>query len=116
MSDNFDSIRAILIAERDQICASLAGLAADDRSLAADAADPANRREQQNEGNSMDVERASLARLAASQTSQLAEVDAAIERLSAGRYGVCTGCHQPIPVARLEIRPMAERCVGCASR
>ncbi|MCB1456226.1 MAG: TraR/DksA C4-type zinc finger protein, partial [Nitratireductor sp.] len=29
-------------------------------------------------------------------------------------YGVCTECGEDIPERRLEIDPMAERCVNCA--
>lgn len=42
---------------------------------------------------------------------QRAEVEAALVRLDAGTYGVCVDCGQPIPDARLEVRPEAARCV-----
>jgi DnaK suppressor protein len=45
---------------------------------------------------------------------RLAEIDAALERLVAGTYGVCEVCGRPIPRARLEVRPMAQTCVSCA--
>ena len=43
-------------------------------------------------------------------------VEAALERLTAGSYGLCAGCHQPIPIARLEFLPTAERCVACEGK
>jgi len=46
---------------------------------------------------------------------ELAELDAAEARLSAGAYGICEGCGRDIPSARLLIRPAARRCVACAS-
>jgi RNA polymerase-binding transcription factor DksA len=45
----------------------------------------------------------------------LTEVEAAIDRLAAGAYGVCEQCGQPIATARLEARPAARTCIGCAS-
>jgi RNA polymerase-binding transcription factor DksA len=47
---------------------------------------------------------------------ELAELDAALERLAAGTYGVCASCGKPIPLARLRLRPAATLCVPCASR
>jgi DnaK suppressor protein len=43
---------------------------------------------------------------------QRAEVEAALKRIDEGTYGVCVDCGQPIPDARLEVRPEAARCVA----
>ncbi len=43
---------------------------------------------------------------------QRVEIVAALERLDAGTYGTCVDCGQPIPDARLEVRPEAARCVA----
>lgn len=43
---------------------------------------------------------------------QRAEVVAALARLDEGTYGTCVDCGQPIPEARLEVRPEAARCVA----
>lgn len=40
-----------------------------------------------------------------------AEVQAAIDRIDAGTYGICIDCGQPIDAARLEFRPEAARCL-----
>lgn len=45
---------------------------------------------------------------------RLAETDAALARVSAGTYGICLTCGNPIPAGRLEIRPAATHCVNCA--
>ena len=45
----------------------------------------------------------------------LAEVDQALQRLAAGRYGLCSDCGSAIPLARLQLAPQAQRCVGCES-
>jgi DnaK suppressor protein len=41
------------------------------------------------------------------------EIDAALERIATGRYGVCVQCGAAIPAERLEFRPFAARCVAC---
>jgi RNA polymerase-binding protein DksA len=48
-------------------------------------------------------------------TSIIAQVDAALQRMDAGTYGTCTRCGNPIPLARLELRPYGSTCVACAS-
>jgi DnaK suppressor protein len=48
--------------------------------------------------------------------AKLEQVDHALARLDAGTYGSCASCTQPIPAARLEVRPFAEHCVPCAER
>jgi RNA polymerase-binding protein DksA len=44
---------------------------------------------------------------------ELRLIDSALQRLSAGTYGVCTNCEQAIPMARLEAEPTAVRCIHC---
>ena len=48
-------------------------------------------------------------------TAILAMIDAALLRMDEGTYGICLGCHQQIPLARLELRPYGPMCVDCAS-
>lgn len=43
--------------------------------------------------------------------AQLAEVEAAFERLEKGTYGICEACGRPIEPARLEERPFARFCL-----
>jgi DnaK suppressor protein len=44
----------------------------------------------------------------------LAEVEAALERIEAGTYGVCQDCGQPIRKERLGAIPYTPRCLKCA--
>lgn len=48
--------------------------------------------------------------------ARLASVDAALDRLRAGEFGVCRECGDRVPEARLEARPDAEFCVPCCER
>ena len=43
----------------------------------------------------------------------LRQIDAALARLHAGRYGLCAACSEPIPVPRLRALPFATLCVTC---
>ena len=46
-------------------------------------------------------------------TQVMVEIDAALERIEAGTYGVCTSCGGEIPVDRLEAYPWASLCIDC---
>lgn len=46
--------------------------------------------------------------------SDIREAEAALVDLDQGHYGICEVCGQPIPAARLEIRPTTRTCVDCA--
>lgn len=43
-------------------------------------------------------------------------VDEALDRISAGDYGVCQRCEEPISPRRLEVLPWAKYCVRCQER
>jgi RNA polymerase-binding transcription factor DksA len=45
---------------------------------------------------------------------ELAQIEAALRRLAAGRYGTCMACGEPIGAPRLAAVPHAERCCACA--
>jgi DnaK suppressor protein len=65
------------------------------------------------EGDTLNVERDRLLRVAAEARAKVAEIDAALERVEAGTYGHCEACGKTIPHARLEVVPEATLCVGC---
>ena len=41
------------------------------------------------------------------------EIDAALDRMAAGTYGICVHCGAAIPEERLHLRPFAAGCVSC---
>jgi DnaK suppressor protein len=45
--------------------------------------------------------------------SALSEIDAALQRLVEGSYGICERCVEPIPWERLEVLPMTRLCTPC---
>jgi DnaK suppressor protein len=107
--------RDLLEAERQQALRRLAGLTGDFNEVVAASRDANADDEHDPEGATIAFERSQVAALVLLVQGQLAEVEAAIERLAAGAYGVCEQCGQPIATARLEARPAARTCIGCAS-
>jgi RNA polymerase-binding protein DksA len=43
----------------------------------------------------------------------LQAIDAALERIEAGTYGICANCGQPIGEERLEALPWTTQCIDC---
>ena len=44
------------------------------------------------------------------------QIQAALDRIRHGRYGVCDACNQPIAEVRLTALPWATRCLSCEER
>ncbi|MFI7060705.1 TraR/DksA family transcriptional regulator [Kribbella sp. NPDC050124] len=107
--------RELLEAERQQALRRLAALTGDFNEVVAASQDANADDEHDPEGATLAFERSQVAALVLQVQGQLAEVEAAIERLAAGTYGVCEQCGQPIAPARLEARPTARTCIACAS-
>ena len=55
-------------------------------------------------------------RVLGSEEDVLEQIEAALKRLEAGRYGECETCSATIPESRLDAIPYATRCVRCASK
>jgi DnaK suppressor protein len=49
------------------------------------------------------------------ETAELGDIEAALERIDAGAYGICTDCGVSIPPARMNAYPTACRCIDCQS-
>ena len=50
------------------------------------------------------------------ETQELAQIDAALQRLAAGTYGLCTVCGQAIAITRLKAWPDVARCITCQEK
>ncbi|HEV2702788.1 MAG TPA: TraR/DksA family transcriptional regulator [Steroidobacteraceae bacterium] len=46
-------------------------------------------------------------------SARLAQIDAALQRIEHGRYGICQSCGGPIGAERLQVEPRAPRCRHC---
>jgi DnaK suppressor protein len=94
-TDAWDSLRALLLEQRDECRAQ--------RELAlAETVAP--------HPDVVAVNRAATLR------ARIDEIDAALDRMVAGTYGTCVRCGAAIPLERLEVRPYAVGCVGCQQR
>jgi len=56
-----------------------------------------------------------LEALQAAEADDLAEVDAALQRIALGTYGRCERCGASIGELRLRAVPQARRCMSCAA-
>jgi RNA polymerase-binding transcription factor DksA len=59
------------------------------------------------------LSRAIGAALLEASASTVRGIESALARLKRNAYGKCSDCRQPIPAARLQVLPFAERCRGC---
>jgi DnaK suppressor protein len=83
----------------------------------ADLADIAAERESELEELAQEERAARLYdRLAEHERRELAAIDAALQRIAEGRYGICVDCGTEIPVARLRALPATPYCVECAEQ
>ncbi len=44
------------------------------------------------------------------------QIDNALLRIESGDFGICQGCGEEIPEARLDVFPYAKYCVSCAEK
>lgn len=109
-----ESARERLMAERADVSARIAALSRDFDAIVEANALVAIDDEHDPEGSSTAFERAHLAALLGQARDHMADLDRALERLERGDYGRCEVCGEPIPAARLEVRPAASTCVRCA--
>lgn len=111
-----DDFRPLLEQLRADAAARVAATAAALTELTHDREGSNDDDEHDPEGVTLSSEWSRLTGLAEAASFKLRQVDDAIARLDAGDYGICAGCGQPIPTARLEVRPFATHCVACAEK
>lgn len=110
-----DTVRARLLELRAHTTAQLADAAHELGDIVDASALVATDDEHDPEGATIAFERAQVSAVSEQLTRHLAEIDHALQRLDDGVYGTCERCGGPIADARLEARPSAVTCIGCAS-
>jgi DnaK suppressor protein len=101
------SMRQILVKRRDALRKALAG----DLSLLKEL-------RSQTSGDMVDAALDSVqdeisSQLAEVESRELARIENALERMRDGQFGICEGCSEPIPMARLNALPYATYCIKC---
>lgn len=109
-----DVARATLLAKRAEALERLRGLDASFTDIVEAAQDSNLDDEHDPEGTTVAVSRAQVASLAAETRLNLDAIDAALERVEAGTYGICSQCRAPIAPARLAALPATNTCISCA--
>jgi DnaK suppressor protein len=103
-----ESARARLTARRAELHQRLERVDADQRHLndplSADFAEAAN------QTSNDEV----LGAIGETVRAEIGDIDAALLRMTAGRYGICSACGKPIESARLAAVPYSLRCAACA--
>ncbi len=54
-----------------------------------------------------------LMNLSETQRSRVRDIEAALERMNKGVYGLCVRCEEEIPSRRMDVRPFSRYCVDC---
>ena len=111
-----DEVRRRLALEREQALTRLAALTGDHEAMVAASLDTNADDEHDPEGTTIAFERSQIGALVRQVRHHVAEVDAALDRVDAGTYGVCEVCGRDIGAPRLEALPAARTCIACASR
>lgn len=113
MTVDADNIRKILGDERDKLVHQLDELGSDENG---DLRPDLDFGEGFADAAAITSERTEVLGLIETLRIQLTDVDAAVEKLDAGTYGVCQSCGKDIGAARMEGRPTSRYCVDCKSR
>jgi DnaK suppressor protein len=56
-----------------------------------------------------------LFNLSETQRQQILDIEAALERIDKGEYGICMNCGETIAPRRMEVRPFSRYCIDCKS-
>ena len=56
-----------------------------------------------------------LFNLSETQQQKVRDIDAALERMAEGEYGICAECGEEISPRRMEVRPFSRYCIECKS-
>lgn len=111
-----EAIRRSLTAERSSTLARITAMSAELDALARASAGSNLDDEHDPEGSTVAFEREQFSALRSRAQQHLADIDAALERLADGRYGICERCGHPVAGQRLDALPTARLCFGCASK
>jgi len=105
-SSQFDKHREQLVSLRDQLASQI-------RSLSTAAVANQQPGEELADIGSDNFIRETELTLMDEEGQRISLINAALERLEEGTYGICVDCGEPIPEPRLDAKPYAAYCVDC---
>jgi RNA polymerase-binding protein DksA len=112
-----EQLRQALVDERERLTRQAEDLQREAETLAAEREQGDTQfDEESGEGDTVSVERERDLLLSASALRTIEEIDAALERMKKGTYGLCTPVGRRISVERLRAIPWATLCVDCKAR
>jgi RNA polymerase-binding transcription factor DksA len=107
-------IRELLLADRERTADLISSLSGNIASMVEASRLTTADDEHDPEGSTIAFERSQASTMLAAARNHLVDVDATLARISAGTYGRCERCGQPVAPERLLARPTARTCIGCA--
>jgi RNA polymerase-binding transcription factor DksA len=110
--------RSRLNTDRDQALGRIAGLEREFGAIVASTSDGSAGGDDEHdpEGATVAFERQHVASLIDQARARLAEIDAALRKVTSGTYEICDICQGPIGLERLAARPASLTCVRCAGK
>lgn len=107
-------LRARLVQDLERTWDLIVQLAGDIESIRVSRQDVATDDEHDPEGPTLAFERSQVNAVLDNTRTHLASIEQALALVDGDEFGICAGCGERIPFARLEVRPYATRCVSCA--
>jgi DnaK suppressor protein len=107
-------LRARLVRDLEDTRDLISQLLTDLESMRESRQDVATDDEHDPEGPTLAFERSQASAVLGNAQRHLQGIEDALGRVDGEEFGICVGCDQRIPFARLEARPYAKYCVMCA--
>jgi len=104
--DDYGDIRDRLLARRDELATRLERIKAN----------LTTRRSADSAEQAQELENAEVVDALGNETRrEMSQIAIALDKMAQDTYGICDDCGTTIPLARLEVHPLATRCIQCAS-
>jgi RNA polymerase-binding protein DksA len=110
---DIETYRARLLAERERVVAALDYLHVENAGSLREESEEATIADNIGETATVTLDREIDYSLEEASNHVLGAIDAALERIDADTYGICTTCGRPIGDERLEAIPYATQCIDC---
>lgn len=106
--DTIEKMKELLLSQKRVILETLISTNADFRAIVEEM-DPKDFADVASD----DIDRKMIEALGTQEIKRLRTIDAALSRISQGKYGSCMKCNKKIPLERLQAIPYAVLCVDC---